>query len=278
MKLLVLGDFHGKFSKKFERLTKKENIDLLISNGDYFPFHYRKLWFEHCFGKEIMLWEVIGKKKMKKLLLKDLRDGENVLNKINKLSIQSVTVVGNLDYSRVADTMDFKVSKKHYWKWYEQDFFSKIIKKYKKIRRIDYSYFKFGDLIFIGAYGLMNPGRVKSKAYKKHRKILDTLFKKFKKEKVIFISHNVPYNTRLDLIGKNAHEKVRGEHYGSKLIRRIIDKHQPILHIGGHIHESMGMQKLGRTLCINPGAAHEGHGAIVDIIEGKNEIKVRFIK
>jgi len=40
----------------------------------------------------------------------------------------------------------------------------------------------------------------------------------------------------------------------------------------------MGMQKLGRTLCINPGAAHEGHGAIVDIIEGKNEIKVRFIK
>lgn len=283
MKLLFLGDFHGSFLEKFKNIIKKEKIDLLVSNGDYFPFHYRKLWFKHCYGKEVMLWEVIGKKKMKELILKDLKDGERTLKELNALPIPVITVHGNIDYTRTNDSMDFKVSKKHYWKWDEQDFFSKIIRKYKNIKRFEYSYFKFGDFVFIGAYGSSFPGRVKSMAYKKHRKILDNLFEKFKNEnsekRVIFVSHNVPYNTKLDLIAsEKAHEKARGIHYGSKLIRRIIDKYQPLLHVGGHIHESRGMQKLARTLCINPGAAHEGKGAIVNFDENKKEtMRVRFI-
>lgn len=282
MKLLFLGDFHGSFLEKFKNIIKKEKIDLLVSNGDYFPFHYRKLWFKHCYGKEVMLWEVIGKKKMKKLILKDLKDGERTLKELNALPIPVITVHGNIDYTRIDDSRDFRFNKKHCWRWDEQDFFSKVIKKYKNIKRFEYSYFKFGDFVFIGAYGSSNPGRVKSKAYKKHRKILDKLFLKFKKEnnegKTIFVSHNVPYNTKLDLIGMKGHEKARMRHYGSKLIRRIIDTYQPLLHVGGHIHESRGMQKLGKTLCINPGAAHEGHGAIVSIPENKNrKMRARFI-
>ena len=62
MKILAIGDFHGKFPKKFERIIKKEKIGLVVSNGDYFPFHYRELWFKHCYRKETELWEVIGKR------------------------------------------------------------------------------------------------------------------------------------------------------------------------------------------------------------------------
>jgi len=67
MKLLVVGDFHGKFPKKIKSLVKKEKIDLVISIGDYLAFTYRKLWFKHCYGNDIDLWEIIGKKKFKEL-------------------------------------------------------------------------------------------------------------------------------------------------------------------------------------------------------------------
>lgn len=280
MKLLVLGDFHGEFPKKFENIIKKEKIDLVVSNGDYFPFHYRRLWFKHCFDKEDMLWEVMGKKKYKAMIIKDLKAGERALSKLNNLSIPIATVYGNIDYTRTIDTMDYKIDKNHYWSWDEQDFFSKIIKKYKNIHEFTYSYFKFQDFIFIGAYGGSNPGRPSSKNFRKHKKILDKLFYKFrkenKKEKVIFVSHNVPNNTKLDKIGMKAHKLVRGKHFGSKIVRKIIDQYKPILHFAGHIHESRGMQKIGKTICINPGAAHEGYGAIVEIYNKR--IKVNLIK
>ncbi len=313
MKILAIGDFHGEFPKKFERIITREKIDLVISNGDYFPFHYRKLWFKHCYGQETELWEVIGKEKYKKLVLKDLKDGEKALKKLNALPIPVFTVIGNIDFTRTCDVADIeippnsvtlqsgisnrhfrakgdtingnayiKIKKKHYWNWDEQDFFTPIIKKYKNIKRFDYSFFKFGEYVFIGAYGSSFPGRVKSKAFKKHRKILDNLFRKFRQEnkekKVIFVSHNVPFNTRLDLIGNKAHSDVKGKHYGSKLVRRIINKYQPILHFGGHIHESTGMQNIGKTLCINPGSAHEGKGAVIELDEStKGKVRVKFI-
>jgi len=285
MKILAIGDFHGTFPKKFETLIKKEKIDLVVSNGDYFPFHYRKLWFKHCFDTNVELWEVIGKKKYKQLMEKDLKDGEKALKKLNSLPIPIITVHGNIDYTRMNGDIDIIKYQKKYgkpkkWTWDDKDFFSPIIKKYKNIKRFEYKFTKFNEYVFIGAYGGTSPGHVKSKPYKKHREILDKLFKKFKKEnkkrKVIFVSHNMPYYTKLDKIGMKAHEKVRGKHYGSKLIRRIINRYQPVLHIGGHIHESRGKQKLGKTLAINSGAAHEGKAAIIELKDGRKP-KVKFI-
>ena len=58
---------------------------------------------------------------------------------------------------------------------------------------------------------------------------------------------------------------------GSPSIRAAVEKFQPMLGFHGHIHESCGTIKLGRTLCINPGSEYtEGilRGAIVDI-DGK---------
>jgi len=285
MRILAIGDFHGKFQKKWVDLIKKEKIDLVVSNGDYFPFSYRKIWFKYCYRTDTQLWDIVGKKKVKEWILKDLKSGESAIKKLNKVPVPVITVIGNLDYTRIVDVMDFNLYKNRTakWKWYEQDFFVPIIKKCKNIKRFDYKYVRFGDIVFIGAYGGTFPGKVRSGAYKKHRKKLENLFKKFKEEnkkrRVIFVSHNMPYNTRLDKItSKKAPEEVKGKHYGSKLIRRIIDRYQPVLHIGGHIHEGRGKQKLGKTLVINPGAAHEGQAAIIDIPEKKGKIKVKFIK
>lgn len=260
MKILAIGDFHGTFPRKFYALIKKEKIDLVVSNGDFFPFIYRDLWFKHCYRTDVNLWDVIGRKKYVSLVKKDLASGERALRALNDVSVPVITVVGNVDYTPLQDTYDERPPRDDLRR---QDLLSPLLKKYKNIRRFDYSYFIFGEYVFIGSYGGSSPGLVKSKNYKKYRKKLEVMFKRFIGKKIIFVSHNVPYNTKLDKIGSHAHAAVRGKHYGSKLIRRVIDRWQPFVHIGGHIHEGRGMQKLGKTLCVNPGAAHEGKAALI---------------
>lgn len=47
---------------------------------------------------------------------------------------------------------------------------------------------------------------------------------------------------------------------GSKAVRQIIEETQPVLSLHGHIHESKGVTKIGRTVAINPGSDYgSGH-------------------
>lgn len=287
MKILVIGDFHGKFPKKFEALIKKEKINLVVSLGDYVKFILRNEFFKHSYGKDIDLWEIIGKKKYKEGTIKGENLGIEILKKLNKLKVLVVTVLGNIEYSLADDVFDVKKPRgKRYWRWeWERPkIFQNLLKRFVNIRYIDYSYFIFNGFIFIGMRGHSIPGKVKSKAFRKHKQKLDKLFKKFSKEnkqgKVIFVSHISPYNTKLDKItSKEAPKKVMGKHYGSKLARRIIDKWQPLLNLSGHFHENQGKDRLGKTILVNPGAAYEGKGAIIEIDEEKGKIKkIKFKK
>jgi Icc-related predicted phosphoesterase len=51
-------------------------------------------------------------------------------------------------------------------------------------------------------------------------------------------------------------------------VRDAILEYQPLLSLHGHIHESRGTQKLGRTTSINPGSSYSDwslQGVIVDL-------------
>lgn len=55
---------------------------------------------------------------------------------------------------------------------------------------------------------------------------------------------------------------------GSQAVRELIEVHQPLAALHGHIHESRGVSKIGRTVCINPGSEYaEGvlHGALLSL-------------
>jgi Icc-related predicted phosphoesterase len=59
---------------------------------------------------------------------------------------------------------------------------------------------------------------------------------------------------------------------GSTSIRDAIERHQPLLGLHGHIHESQAAARLGRTLCINPGSEYgEGvlRGCLFTLRDGK---------
>jgi uncharacterized protein len=59
---------------------------------------------------------------------------------------------------------------------------------------------------------------------------------------------------------------------GSSAVRDALEKYQPMLSLHGHIHESRGEARIGRTLAINPGSEYsEGvlRGAIVTLSRKK---------
>jgi Icc-related predicted phosphoesterase len=61
---------------------------------------------------------------------------------------------------------------------------------------------------------------------------------------------------------------------GSKSVRKAIETHQPLLGLHGHIHESPGVMRIGRTMCANPGSEYaEGilRGVLVNLGDGKVE-------
>lgn len=83
-------------------------------------------------------------------------------------------------------------------------------------------------------------------------------------ENCIFNLHCPPFDTTLDLapeIDQDFKPVTKAGtmsmiHVGSKSVRQAIEKHKPLLGLHGHIHESRGFAKIGRTLCVNPGSTY----------------------
>ncbi len=76
----------------------------------------------------------------------------------------------------------------------------------------------------------------------------------------VLVSHPPPKGTKLDVIRT-------GAHVGSDGVRRYLEERQPILCVCGHIHESPGIDHLGKTVLVNPGPMMIGRYAIIEIRE-----------
>jgi Icc-related predicted phosphoesterase len=84
------------------------------------------------------------------------------------------------------------------------------------------------------------------------------------KETAIFNFHAPPFQTKLDeapLLDEDLNPIIRSGSVamvpvGSKAVRKMIEKYQPFLGLHGHIHESSGSMKIGRTYCVNPGSEY----------------------
>ena len=95
-------------------------------------------------------------------------------------------------------------------------------------------------------------------------------------DRAIFNYHCPPRQTKLDLaleldgnlkpvVGVGATSLI---HVGSSAVRAAIEQHQPVLGLHGHVHESPGEEKIGRTLCLNPGSEyHDGtmHACVIEL-------------
>ena len=95
-------------------------------------------------------------------------------------------------------------------------------------------------------------------------------------ESAIFNLHVPPYDSGLDTANEMNDDLtlryVGGQPHpipvGSHAVRQIIEEVQPLLALHGHIHESRGEVRIGRTLALNTGSEYNSghiHGAVVTL-------------
>lgn len=290
-KLLVVGDLHGNMPKVYYN-----GFDALIAPGDFcanirepygkktirdYMFEAVRRNMENPGSKE-MWYDIAGRRKARKLVRKSLEAGRKILKFLNSFGAPVYIVPGNWDW--VPD------KRKDAWAFMKKDHYGSLLKGLDNIvdvcnRRVD-----MGDYQIIG-HGitsgpeypqykedikLFKPNELKKMKtkYERRKKRLSSLFEKATKP-VIFLTHNVPFNTPIDKIMNKASPRY-GYHFGSLIARELIDKHQPLISIGGHMHEHFRKCRLGKTTAVNA-----GYGSYVNVwmeLTGNRIRKLEFHK
>jgi Icc-related predicted phosphoesterase len=98
--------------------------------------------------------------------------------------------------------------------------------------------------------------------------ILDQAVEGCVEGRLVLITHSPPKNTKLDLTQS-------GIHVGSYSVRRFIEKKQPALVVCGHIHEAQGIDRIAKTIVVNPGPAYLGSYARIHL---DDEVQVNLTK
>lgn len=306
MKILVIGDLHGRKPK-----IHFKNFDCIIQVGDVCDDKklekYYKLWFrllkdlgDEAPNVDELILSDIGEGVYERLKKESVEIGRNVLEYLNGLGKPIFMVAGNWDESygssRIEDPdkSDYHSRKAFYDKYLGDKINNKLVKGLKNIHNCMYRNHIFLEVNFLG-YGLSSgPELLKRKGKRlnvsrKQREILKRSLNKIsnklynvygkrnKKYSTIFISHNVPYNTKLDVI-KDKKSYAYKKHLGSYVARKFCEKYKPLLCVGGHIHEHFGKTKIGKTTVINAGFGKEAN-VLIDLDEEKGKIrKIEFYK
>jgi len=105
--------------------------------------------------------------------------------------------------------------------------------------------------------------------------------------RVVVNFHCPPYGSGLDVapeLDQTLKPILRGGRpslipVGSTAVRDTIKRYEPVVGLHGHIHESRAAQKIGSTLCLNPGSDYTAdllRGAVVDIAEDGSYLDFLF--
>lgn len=65
--------------------------------------------------------------------------------------------------------------------------------------------------------------------------------------RTVYVVHSPPFATTLDRLYGGTTP------IGSRALRAFIERRRPPLTLHGHVHESPGVERLGGTVCVNPG-------------------------
>lgn len=314
MKLLCVGDLHGRKPK-----IHFKDFDAIIFVGDVCSDEeigpIKDMWVRYLeenpdfpVGMDIFIAFEKGEKGIKKLEKKSLQEGRKIMEYLNSFGKPVYMVPGNWDQSYGETRIkDMEFSDYNYYKafldfWLGEKINSRLTRGLKNIINCQYKLHKTKEFNILG-YGLssnaedlsLKKKRVNAdynkkeyfKLKKTYKKILDKLVNTYNKKDdsipTIFLTHNVPHNTKLDLFldeDSNRHKS----HFGSTVARWFCDKYQPLLCIGGHMHEHFGKCKIGKTTVINVGfGSHvntlinikDGKIKKIDFWDGKKEYKIK---
>ena len=300
MKILVIGDLHGRkpriHFKDFDCIVQVGDV---CSDKEIAPYY--KKWFEELkknpetsLDPEEMIIEKVGKKGLKQMKRRSLEEGRKILEFLNSFGKLVFIVPGNWDESfgktkiKGIKRKGYSSIKARYDRFNGDEVNKKLVKGLRNVMDCQFRLHEFCGLNILG-YGLSNsPEKVSRKDFSEkdylklkraYEKIINRLRDVYKKRDrrfpTIFLTHNIPYNPRLD-IGMQKGSYTYKKHLGSTIARDFCAKYQPLVCIGGHMHEGKGKDKIGKTVVINPGFGRDAQVLIE--IEGKKIKKIKFWK
>ena len=85
----------------------------------------------------------------------------------------------------------------------------------------------------------------------------------------LMICHTPPFDCALDRL-------VNGTPVGSRSVRTFIERHRPDVAVVGHIHEGRGIDRVGDTTVVNPGALRDGGYVVIDYDEATHRLTPRL--
>jgi len=286
VKFLILGDLHG---VKPKILT--DDYDAIISVGDICGDDikkYIKKWIKiRTETKEYDLdfYKVCPRWKERIYSKISILKGKRIFRFLNKLEKPVFIVSGNWD-----PTPNDGLPKKKVGEYTNYKFWNSLFTDKKNIYNVEHKKRNFKGITIVGHGSTSAPevlkkvpksnmDKIRKKDLKEYEyrlkyftKVYDKLSKWIKQSKnpVIIISHNSVYNTKLDEVHMKG-SYADGEHYGSILVRKLVDKYKPMFAVGGHIHEGYGREDIDKTICINAGYGGNVNTLVI-IDEKKGEV------
>lgn len=279
MKILVVGDFHGKFPENIKNIARSKDIELIISLGDYANADkIRKIIFKNWINKP--WYEVVGKKRAKVMSKESFDSGLKILNQLNNLGKPVYLIWGNADFYKERGT-----TKKSSL---IPGFYEDKIKELNNLNLIEKKMISLKEFNMAGFGGYVDSTeyiknsidknkkeqKIRFRRYKHDELNLKNLFKGLKlKNNLIFAIHSPPLKV-FDKVTFYKNSPMYGKHLGWKPYNDVIKKYSPKLVLCGHMHEHQGKQKVGKSLIVSVGHGEKGKAAIVDW----PSLKVRFVR
>lgn len=87
----------------------------------------------------------------------------------------------------------------------------------------------------------------------------------------VLVSHNPPKDTACDVIPGDIH-------VGSIAVREFLEEAQPDICLCGHIHEARAVDRVGRTIVVNPGALAQGGYVLLRYNSGQLSAELKVLE
>ncbi|MFB6208578.1 MAG: metallophosphoesterase [Candidatus Nanohaloarchaea archaeon] len=250
MKILVVGDCHGKMPS-----IPDQEFDLILCVGDICggTEEMRSVMMD-AIEDERQWHEIVGEENARQMVQESIKEGREILERLDELGVPVLVVPGNWDWT----------GENSEWEFLEARGYPGMLKGMENIVDLNLSSFKKSGYNFVGYGPCPSPELPQYEQDFPGEEELEELRREYRQNKqklaelleesgnTVLLSHNVPNDTSLDRIEDEDNPEY-GKHFGSIIVRELVENYQPEYCIAGHMHEGEGKERLGKTLCLNTG-------------------------